>query len=149
LTRGVKTSEPKLIAPFLHRILPRTGSSLNGTAFRVWVRTTQFVIPPVPACRGTGAYRSGATAVSFSPSDLTVPNKSHRPPLCHPDRSVAQWRDLLFLFCPSNLTAPNKSHNPPLVIPSVPGFPTSRLYQRQRMRLSVREPHVIPRSYSF
>src|SRR5580698_5636105 len=41
-------------------------------------------------------------------------------------------------FCPSDLTAPNKSHNPPLVIPSVPGFPGSRLYQRQRMRLSVK-----------
>ena len=27
---------------------------------------------------------------------------------CHPDRSVAQWRDLLFLFCPSDLTAPIK-----------------------------------------
>jgi hypothetical protein len=42
-------------------------------------------------------------------------------------------------FCPSDLTAPNKSHRPPLVIPSVPGFPTSQLYQRQRMRLSVKE----------
>ena len=27
-------------------------------------------------------------AVSFCPSDLTAPNKSHRPTLCHPDRSV-------------------------------------------------------------
>jgi hypothetical protein len=36
--------------------------------------------------------------------------------------------DLLFLFYPSDLTAPNKSHRPPLVIPSVPGFPPSRLY---------------------
>jgi hypothetical protein len=30
-------------------------------------------------------------AVSFCQSDLTAPNKSHRPPICHPDRSVAQW----------------------------------------------------------
>jgi hypothetical protein len=26
-------------------------------------------------------------AVSFCPSDLTAPNKSHRPPLCHPERT--------------------------------------------------------------
>jgi hypothetical protein len=65
--------------------------------------------------------------------------------ICHPacpglpwNRSEAKWRDLLFLFCPSNLTVPNKNHHPPLVIPSVPGFPTSRLYQRQRMRLSLK-----------
>jgi hypothetical protein len=55
-----------------------------------------FVIPPVPACRGTEAKRSGEPALSevegdllflFCPSDLTAPNKSHRPPLCHPERS--------------------------------------------------------------
>jgi hypothetical protein len=40
-------------------------------------------------------------------------------------------------FCPSDLAAPNKSRRPQLVIPSVPGFPTSRPYQRQRVRLSV------------
>src|SRR5580693_4319071 len=26
-------------------------------------------------------------AVSFCPSNLTVPNKSHHPPLCHPERN--------------------------------------------------------------
>jgi hypothetical protein len=38
--------------------------------------------------------------------------------ICHPDRSEAQWRDLLLPFCPSNLTVLNKSHHPPLVIPT-------------------------------
>jgi len=40
-------------------------------------------------------------AVPFCPSDLTAPNKSHRPPPCHPDRSVAEWRDLLCAFLPN------------------------------------------------
>ena len=43
--------------------------------------TLPFVIP-----RGCDFIDSGA-AVSFCPSDLTAPNKSHRPPLCHPERS--------------------------------------------------------------
>src|ERR1700721_4745788 len=30
--------------------------------------------------------RRRGPAVSFCPSDLTAPNKSHRPPLCHPER---------------------------------------------------------------
>ena len=36
----------------------------------------------------------------FCPSDLTAPNKSHHPPICHPDRSVAEWRDLLCASLP-------------------------------------------------
>ena len=56
----------------------------------------EIVIPPVPACRGTEAKRSGEPALSevegdllflFYPTDLTAPNKSHHPPLCHPERS--------------------------------------------------------------
>src|SRR3984893_4612347 len=34
----------------------------------------------------------------------------------HPDRSAAQWRDLLF-FRPSDMAHPNKSHHPPLCHP--------------------------------
>ena len=31
-------------------------------------------------------------AVSFRPSNLTAPDKSHRPPLCHPEQSTRRWR---------------------------------------------------------
>src|SRR5271163_4492294 len=38
-------------------------------------------------CSSSKAYRARGPAVSFCPSDLTAPNKSHRPPPCHPERS--------------------------------------------------------------
>jgi hypothetical protein len=58
---------------------PKSGQT-NGCEW-----SHRVVIPPARACRGTGAKRSGATAVSFCPSDMAAPNKSHRPPLCHPE----------------------------------------------------------------
>jgi hypothetical protein len=82
-----------------------------------------FVIPPAPARRGTGAQRSEGICSSLNwhllwmeaplsplssrPERSVVEGsavlltgicsgwKLH-PPLCHPDRSVAQWRDLQF-----------------------------------------------------
>jgi hypothetical protein len=85
----------------------------------------------------------------------------HRPPLCHLDRSAAKWRDQRFsgpflgMFFDrgvmglrptqgdeKRLLFSNYSHwkhRPPLchLDRSVPGFPTSRCWQRTRVRLSV------------
>jgi hypothetical protein len=60
-----------------------------------------------------GPKRSGVGLLFlFCPSDLTDPNRSRCPPLCHPDRSEVEP-----CFCPSHLTAPNRSHHPPLCHP--------------------------------
>ena len=57
---------------------------------------------------------------------------------CHPDRSAAQWRDLL--FSPHPLANSHLSQTPSPCHPdrSVPGFPTSPCWQLPRVRLSVK-----------
>jgi hypothetical protein len=57
---------------------------------------------------------------------------------CHPDRSAAKWRDLLFTI--HNIESEWKRHSP-LCHPdrSVPGFPATLNWTRPRVRLSVRE----------
>jgi hypothetical protein len=50
----------------------------------------ETIIPPVR--RAVEPERSAEEpAVSFCPSDLTAPNKSHRPPLCHPACPGVPW----------------------------------------------------------
>jgi hypothetical protein len=57
---------------------------------------------------------------------------------CHPDRSVAKWRDLLFII---RMLESQWKRNAPLCHPdrSVPGFPATLHLTSPRMRLSVRE----------
>jgi hypothetical protein len=73
------------------------------------------VHPPLPMPRWTAilyfVFPRGCDFIDFLVKSSSFERN------CHPDRSEAKWRDLLFLLCPSNLTVPNKSHHPPLVIP--------------------------------
>jgi hypothetical protein len=56
------------------------------------------VIPPFPACRGTGAQRSGGICgAPLAPPDFSLSNLNPKQ-RCHPDRSAAKWRDLLFII---------------------------------------------------
>ena len=57
--------------------------------------------------------------------------------------------DLLFLSVHPIKRPLIRVTTPNFVIPSAPGFPTSRLFQRQRMRLSVESRMKIRRSYDF
>ena len=58
---------------------------------------------------------------------------------CHPDRSEAQWRDLLF---PRPVTTLNGIVAVPFVIPSVPGFPASQLSPAPLMWFSLKRNHM-------
>ena len=49
-------------------------------------------------------------AVQFSHSLIHVDWKLH-PQICHPDRSVAQWRDLLFTFSQADPSDRTETHS--------------------------------------
>jgi len=63
---------------------PTESSSRAAVTLLIFRRSYQvlseIVIPPVPACRGS---EMEGPVVPLGPSDLTAPNKSHYPPLCH------------------------------------------------------------------
>jgi hypothetical protein len=85
------------------------------------------------------------------PPPATTTTQNHHTQICHPDRSEAQWRDLLcastqatnLSISPSDVTDFKVSHPTPLCHPDrgAPGFPTTRHLTRTRLRLSLRKPH--------
>jgi hypothetical protein len=93
--------------------------------------------------------RSGEPALSevewgsavFSPDNKSTWKR--RPFLCHPDRSAAEWRDLRF---GQSASKADGSVALPFVIPSVPEFPATRHWIRQRVRLSVKKGAGISRN---
>jgi hypothetical protein len=101
-----------------------------------WAATLNFVIPPAPACRGTGADQLFFRLCPFTSTHAKV---DHCPQLCHPDCPGVPWDwsgPAFFRLCPSTSTHAKVDHCPQLCHPdwSGPGFPTSR-YRPRRTKL--------------
>jgi hypothetical protein len=66
--------------------------------------TLPFVISPAPACRGSGA--EGSAVLWTFLGNVFRQSVQMK---CHPDRSEAQWRDLLFASSPTKLQHRNRT----------------------------------------